>query len=230
MSKSEVEKAASGDKQLLRDALSSKSSSGASKQFVEPKDNNTTIIDDTKHAKNIHEDNTSKDNGFKSTTSNRKRQNPEDIERLDDFLYGEYDGHCQVCGDTFSVGNKNFFKKRSLNLGKNRDVNRKGNTLCLCPKHWEVFNHNLADYSFNEAINGIEKMSIELLQEKFEVHDLVDKDDMKEPRDAFYMLDDDDPFSMDGVFFLPIKMFSKTEYIKFTKAHMMEFVEVWNNN
>ncbi len=44
------------------------------------------------------------------------------------------------------------------------------------------------------------------------------------------MLDEEDEFTRNGVFFLPIKMFGKTEYIKFTKDHMMNFVEVWNHN
>lgn len=221
----------SNDKnQSLRDALSSNESNGDSESFVRPKDDDTVIIDDDKHKDNIHQENEDNNNSFDNTKINIKKQDSEEIQKINTFLYAEYEGHCQVCGDTFAAGGINFFKHKSLNAGKNRDVNRKGNTVCLCPKHWEIFTKKLVSYSFSEKIQDTDKIEIEILEENFEVYDWVGKDDKNEKNDAFYMLDEEDDFIRDNLYFLPIKMFGKREYIKFTKAHMMEFVEVWNNN
>lgn len=60
--------------------------------------------------------------------------------------------------------------------------------------------------------------------------DWVSKDDINEKDDAFYMLEEEDSFTRDNLYFLPIKIFSKTKYIKFTKTHIMTFIDVWNNN
>ena len=218
------------EQQSLRDALSSDESNGDSESFVRPKDDDTTILDDNKHKENIHQDNAGNKNSFDSTKVNLKKQNLEEIQKINTFLYAEYEGHCQVCGDTFAAGGKNFFKHKSLNSGKDRDVNRKGNTVCLCPKHWEIFTKKLVAYSFSEQIQDMDNINIETMKEEFEIHSWVSKDDINTKNDAFYMLDEEDDFLRDNLYFLPIKMFSKTEYLKFTKAHMMEFVEVWNNN
>ncbi len=216
--------------QSLRDALLSDESNGDSESFVRPKDNDTVIIDDDKHKENIHQDNADNKNSFDSTKVNLKKQNSDEIQKINTFLYAEYEGHCQICGDTFAVGDKNFFKHKSLNSGKDRDVNRKGNTVCLCPKHWEIFTKKLVAYSFSEQIQDMDNIKIEILQELFEVHSWVGQDNVNIKNDAFYMLNEEDDFSRDNLYFLPIQMFTKTEYLKFTKAHMMEFVEVWNNN
>lgn len=64
----------------------------------------------------------------------------------------------------------------------------------------------------------------------FELYDWVDKEDKELIFKSFYMLHEDDEFSRDEVFFLPIRIFGKDEHLKFTKAHLMEFIEVWNEN
>jgi hypothetical protein len=73
-------------------------------------------------------------------------------------------------------------------------------------------------------------LDILYIEEHFDKYDFVGKDDINTDRDAFYMLDDEDEFMRDEVYFFPIRLFGKDEYIKFTKAHIMEFIEVWNEN
>jgi len=157
-----------------------------------------------------------------------------EVDKIRNFLYNEYEGHCQICGDTFADGEKNTYKRKSLNIGKLRgklrDVNRKGNTLCLCFKHYEICKRNLRNIVFYEKIKHINKLKIENMEKIFELYDWVDKEDKELILKSFYMLHEDDEFIRDDIYFLPIRMFSKDEYIKFTKAHLMEFIEVWNKN
>lgn len=218
------------ERQSLRRALESDTSDGNSKAFVEPKGHDSTIIDEQKHEDNIHTENEDNKNEIRTSTTQRSRQDAKELELVNSFLRNEYEGHCQICGDTFAIGDNNFFKIRSLNLGSVRDVNRKGNTLCVCPKHWEIFHHKLVGHTFYENIKEYDSLSLDILLHKFKVYDWVGKEDINENRDAFYMLDDEDKFTRDGLFFLPIKIFAKTEFIKFTKDHIMNFIEVWNHN
>ena len=77
--------------------------------------------------------------------------------------------------------------------------------------------------------NLSEQISLDIIRKEFVFEDFVSKEDINDTNDAFYRLNENDDFTRD-VYFLPIKIFGKIEYIKFTEAHIMEFIEVWNNN
>ncbi|MBT5934398.1 hypothetical protein [Sulfurimonas sp.] len=216
--------------QTLKEAITSKKSDGETKQFVESNDVGTIIKDEEKHQENIHQENKNSTNTITQVDRVVKKQDTEELHKIDTFLYEEYEGHCQICGDTFAHGNKNVSKNKSLNLGANRDINRKGNTISLCHKHWEIFNRDLVGHSYLGRLEDQESLSMQFIEGSFESYDWVTKEDINERDDAFYMLDDEDPFSRDNLYFLPIKIFGKTKYMKFTKTHIMAFIDVWNHN
>ena len=217
-------------KRLLKDALIDDQSNGDTDFFSIANNNETIIIDDDLYCENIHNENINNPNRIISATTNYKKQNVKEIKKIEEFLYKEYEGHCQVCGDTFTDGFKNVFKRKSLNTGKNRDISRKGNSLCLCFKHHEIFKRKLHKYLFLDYIPYSTKLDLSYVEKQFKKYDFVGKEDINRDKDAFYMLNDEDDFMRDDVYFFPIQLFGKKEYIKFTKAHMMEFIEVWNEN
>lgn len=214
--------------QRLRDSLGSNQGDGESEAFVQSKNNSIIVIDE--YMKNIGDDNKSNPNKFTPSNTNYKRQDNKELRKIEDFLYKEYEGHCQICGDTFAYEEKNVYITRSLNVGENRDVNRKGNSLSLCHKHFEIFKKDLQKNIFYESIKDKDKLDIKYIGTKFEKYDWVDKEDKKYIYDSFYRLNEKDDFIRDDVYFLPIKLFNEEEYIKFTEAHMMEFIIVWNAN
>ena len=75
----------------------------------------------------------------------------------------------------------------------------------------------------------IECTNINILRNNFRFYKFVGLENIKEENDAFYRLNEKDEFIRD-VYFLPIKLFNKMEYIKFTEAHILEFIVVWNEN
>jgi hypothetical protein len=216
--------------QKMKDSLALNQGDGETPEFIQAKNNQTTIVNDKKYKDAIHKENQNNQNKIKTSQTNYKSQDLKEIKKVKDFLYREYEGHCQICGDTFADGDKNTYKIKSLNIGKLRDVNRKGNTLCLCFKHYEICKRNLRNIVFYEKIKHIDKLKIEDINKIFEFYDWVSKEDINTENDAFYMLNEDDEFSRDEVYFFPIRIFGRDEYIKFTKAHLIEFIEVWNEN
>lgn len=214
----------------LKNSLEENQGSGETPAFIQAKNNETIILDEKKHEENISNDNKNTKREFKTRTyTNNKIQDEENLGNIEEFLYKEYEGHCQICGDTFADGNKNCFELKSLNIRKNRDVNRKGNTLSLCHKHHAIFNRNLQKNIFIEKLDKDKNININTIKENFEFYDFVGLEDVKKENDAFYRLNEKDEFIRD-VYFLPIKLFNKVEYIKFTEAHIWEFIVVWNEN
>ncbi len=211
------------EQQRLKDSLGVNQSNGDGQEFVRSENNEDIIIDEEQHQKNIHQENKHNTNTFTNRQTSYKTQDTQALKKIEDFLYEEYEGHCQICGDTFADNGKNVFKTKSLNRGKNRDVNRKGNSLSLCHKHHEILKRKLQENTFLEKLN--DSLDLEIIKKNFRFEDFVSKED-----DGFYRLNEDDEFARDDVYFFPIKLFGKTEYIKFTEAHIMEFIEVWNNN
>ena len=47
--------------------------------------------------------------------------------------------------------------------------------------------------------------------------------------DGFYNRPEESSFEKD-VFMLPITLFGKPFYLKFSQDHIQQFIEVWNNN
>ena len=216
--------------QKLKESLAINQGDGESQKIIQPKNNETTIIDDKKYEENIKEENINNPNTWEDASTSYKRQDTKSIKRIEAFLYREYEGHCQICGDTFAYKDKNTYKTKSLNVGKLRDVNRKGNSLSLCFKHHEIFKRNLQKYSFYDEIKEKDKLSLKFIKGIFAQYDWVGKDDINIKNDTFYMLDEKDEFMRDEVFFLGVKIFGEELFLKFTKAHILEFIEVWNEN
>ena len=107
------------------------------------------------------------------------------------------------------------------------DVNRKGNSLSLCPKHHKIFDLGLQSYSFMDKL-GRSEVSLTSIEDSFEFQDDVGKGEENET-DGFYNMPDGSSFEKD-VFMLPIMLFSKRFYLKFTQDHIQHFIEAWNNN
>ena len=214
----------------LKDSLKENQGNGETPAFIQAKNNETIIINEEKHKENISNDNKNIKPEFKTKIFiNNKIQDKENLDTIEEFLYKEYEGHCQICGDTFAYNGKNCFELKSLNIRKNRDVNRKGNTLSLCHKHHAIFNRNLQKNIFIEKLDKDKNIDINTMKENFEFYDFVGLENIKEENDAFYRLNKEDEFIRD-VYFLPIKLFNKMEYIKFTEAHILEFIVIWNEN
>ena len=216
--------------QKLKESLAKNQGIGDSPKFINTKNNQTVIIDDKKYYENLKKENQNRLHKFEIVKTSYKKQDSQSLEMIENFLYKEYEGHCQICGDTFAYKSKNTYKIKSLNVGKLRDVNRKGNTLCLCFKHHAIFERNLREYLFYEKIKEKDKLSLEIIKDIFKQYDWVGKEDIDRKNDAFYMLDEKDEFIRDEVFFLGIKIFGEELFLKFTEAHILEFIEVWNEN
>lgn len=205
----------------LPESFDNHKGTGDTAPFTASKNQGTLIIDEEKYASSSQKERDGNTNTFRTSSSQRTTQNPNEIKKVRSFLYDQYEGHCQICGDTFAYKGENYFEIGSLNVGKNRDVNVKGNSLCLCLKHQKIFEFALHKYTFYEDhLKYLHEIRSEDLDSAFgQRYDFVGKDDINEENDAFYNLHDDDDFMRDDIRFLPIKIFGKTEYIKMTEAH-----------
>ena len=227
--------------QTLEESLLKNQGDGESLEVTETKNRQIEIIDDGKYQSDIAVVNDTIVVGHirKTRTIRQEKNEKKQIEIIRKFLYREYAGHCQICGDTFAYKSKNEldelnnFKRFSLNRGKNRDVLRKGNSMSLCLKHHKIFELNLQK---NEYLDFLKKpLSLDFIDknENFLKEDWVSDDDIEYEEKiykAFYRLKKGESFMRDYIYFLPIRLFGKDEYIKFTKAHLIEFIEVWNEN
>lgn len=187
------------------------------------------VVDDKKYAETIKEHREKNENCFVERNIQYKAQDIAEIKRIKAFLYDQYQGHCQICGDTFLHNDKNYFELSSLNVGKKRDINVEGNSLCLCPKHWKIFDLKLREFAFWNRVKENEKFSLELFTTTFgNLLDWVSSEDINEDKDAFYNLPESDMFSLDEVILLPIMIFGKQQYLKMTKEHLLHFVNELN--
>ena len=240
---SENEEESSESIQTLQESLEKNQSDGKSSEVTTSQNKSTEITDDKKYTKNIKKEN--KTVVTEHTRVTRTVRQDKDAQKqkliIRDFLYKEYDGHCQICGDTFAykfkngLGEFNNFKRFSLNRGKNRDVRRKGNSISLCLKHHKIFELNLHKNIYLDILKSYQPLSLEHIDkdDKILKEDWVSEDDIEYENKiykAFYRLKKGELFMRDNIYFLPIRLFGKDEYIKFTKAHLMEFIEVWNEN
>ena len=155
-------------------------------------------------------------------------KDPKNTDEIRIFLYGQYEGHCQICGDTFMDSHdQNVFELYSMNRSKKgdalkSDVNRPGNSLSLCPKHHKIFNLGLHNFTFLEALQS-SKVTQESLASSFEIRDCASNEE-----DEFYNMPEGSNFYVDDALMLPIKVFKKTLYIKFSTEHMLNFIVVFN--
>lgn len=221
--------------QTLGESLNDNQSDGNSPEVVSNPNNQTSILDDDKHQNDIKDGNDTWVDGYSRRNGSRREDKNGDKQKeiIRDFLYKEYMGHCQICGDTFAYKSENIFKRFSLNRGKSRDVVRKGNSISLCLKHHRIFELNLQKNSYLDIFE--KPLSIKWINnnDKILKEDWVCEDDIEYENKiykAFYRLKKGELFIRDEVYFLPIRLFTKEEYIKFTKAHIQEFIEVWNEN
>jgi len=231
----ETEEENSESIQTLEESLSKNQGDGESPEVAESKNKPIEIKDDKKYQKGIEKENktvvSEHTRVSRTVRQDKNEQNQKVIIR--DFLYQEYDGHCQICGDTFAYKKENNFKRFSLNRGGNRDVARKGNSISLCLKHHRIFELNLQTNTYLDFLQ--KPLSLEFIDKNEHIlkEDWVSEEDIeyeKKIYKAFYRLKKGEPFMRDYIYFLPIILFGKDEYIKFTKAHLMEFIEVWNEN
>ncbi|MDQ1339630.1 MAG: hypothetical protein QG567_783, partial [Campylobacterota bacterium] len=212
----------------LSESLNETKGNGNSKEFANHNSSANIIIDDDEFDKNIKDERDNNNEKFHNKTVNAKKQKDGKIKDLKDTLYKQYSGHCQICGDTFQYNGKNYFEISSLNKGENRDVNVKGNTLCLCPKHWTLFELNLKELIFWDEIKDKEEFTEDDFERAFGPRcDLFTPEEVKE---AFCNINEEDNFSLDDLRFLPIKLFGKTEYIKVTKEHEKYIINELNRN
>ena len=108
------------------------------------------------------------------------------------------------------------------------DVNRKGNSLSLCPKHDKMLDLGLQTFSFFEKLDSSE-LSLSSIKEKFKYFEYVGNEDVLGEDSGFYNRPEGSSFVQD-VFMVPIELSKKKLYIKFTLQHILNFKAVWNNN
>jgi hypothetical protein len=219
--------------QKLAASMQSNSGKGDTSRVTNLEGSDSIITDPKKHQKNIETENKDVIEGTTIVTRNNNQQNLEQLNKIKKYLYSEYIGHCQVCGDTFKGNNNiNIFMMYSLNRSNKgahlkSDVNRKGNSLSLCPKHHRIFQLGLQSFSFIDKLDYSE-LSFASIEDSFEFRSDVGKGEERE-FDCFYNRPEESSFERD-VFMLPIMLFSKRFYLKFTQDHIQQFIEVWNNN
>ena len=213
--------------------MNSNSGKGNTPEVVNLEGSGSIITNPDAHQGNIGIENKGVTSQTTESTRKFSQQDSDQIKKIKNYLYIEYSGHCQICGDTFK-GNKsrNFFIMYSLNRSKKgaqlqSDVNRKGNSLSLCPKHHTIFDLGLQSFSFIEKFYSSE-ISLTSIESDFEFRDDVGKGEDNE-YDGFYNRPEESSFEKD-VFMLPITLFSNRFYLKFTQDHIQQFIEVWNNN
>jgi len=213
----------------LRDSMFEHQGSGEANGGNKDDDIDEIITDEDQLQDDIADENQGVSDTTITTTTKRVRQPTEELQKIKNFLYKQYKGHCQICGDTFTNSKSaNYFETFSLNRGKERDVNRKGNTLSLCPKHHAIFKEEMHKFSFINEIPETD-LTIGKIRERYNLRLGVGRSDVINKNDGFFALNNDDHFERD-VFLLPIKIFNKNFYLKFTQEHMQNFIEVWNNN
>lgn len=212
----------------LAEGLNETKGNGNAKEFANHNSSGNIITDDDEYNKAIKNERDNNDEKFHNKTNNIKTQTDKAIKRTRNFLEKQYRGHCQICGDTFQYKGENYFKISSLNKGENRDVNVKGNTLCLCPKHWTLFELNLKEFIFWDAIKDEDEFTEDVFEKAFGPR--CDIFSQSEAKEAFYNINDEDNFLLDDVRFLEIKIFGKIEYIKITKTHELEIINELNRN
>ncbi|HFU75055.1 MAG TPA: hypothetical protein ENK66_02300 [Arcobacter sp.] len=240
----------SGAIQTLKESTEKNQSDGNSKEVVEDKNKQTEIKNTKKYTESTKKENevivtehTRKTRTYKENKDEQKQQI-----KVREFLYREYDGHCQICGDTFAykhsneLGEANVFKRFSLNREdkkkkdkKKRDIARKGNSISLCLKHHRILELKLQNNTYLDILNECKPLSLECIDKNNKIfkEDWVSEDDIEyedKIYKAFYRLKKGELFMRDNIYFLPIKLFGEDEYIKFTKAHFMEFIHVWNEH
>jgi|SaaInlStandDraft_3_1057020.scaffolds.fasta_scaffold02543_3 hypothetical protein len=212
--------------QKLSDILKKERIEEDEPEFIEVDIDKSIIIDKVEYQKQVTSENKLNDSSFSTTSSSILKQDSSNIQLIKFFLYEQYDGHCQICGDTFAYREKNFFTDFSLNRGKDRDINRKGNTLCLCPKHHQIFTLGIQDNIY--ASNMPKYIDTDIMKDLFLYKDCVGSDDMDNKNDGFYM-SPNNSFEIDSSYMMPIKLFKEIFYIKFTEAHAIEFADTWNH-
>jgi predicted restriction endonuclease len=204
---------------------------------VAPQPNETEhILDIEGLKKKVREENRRWSDKKPDGTKKVRDKNSDDRMTIRDFLYAQYNGHCQICGDTF-IGNKdcNIFIKFPLNKSKKgdklkSDVNRKGNSLSLCPKHDKMLDLGLQTFSFTKDLDSAVSLDIDTIEKAFGPAVDVGKDYIVEENDGFYNSPEEEtPFEVKA-FRLPIKLFKRKFYIKFTEEHILHFIEVWKSN
>jgi len=223
--------------QRLGDAIDRSQGSGGSEEVDQGgKDNDDEIIINIEEfQKNIGDEYEGMDVQIVDTKVIVKKQNYEQLNSVKEYLYKQYKGHCQICGDTFKKekDGKYHFVKYSLNRVKKgdvkkKDINRNGNTLSLCPKHHSILKLGLVNFSFSNVLNGqSSSIDIDFIRENFKFSEYLGRDDYKAKNDAFYALPENDNFER-GVYLLPIKLFTRIQYLKFTEDHIMHFIKTWN--
>ena len=166
-----------------------------------------------------------KPNNQTRSASTKNSKNFDEIKR---FLYSQYHGHCQICGDTFmEKKNKNFFELYSLNRSKKgdrlkSDINREGNSLSLCPKHHAILSLGIPNFTFLEKISS-SGLNQNLLKSLFEIRDYATNEN-----DEFYNSPESAGFYLEDALMLPIEIFGENHYIKFSPEHMHNFIVVFN--
>jgi len=215
--------------QSLKEAIDENQGTGETPEVIPSGGDGDIIVDEDKLQDDIAKENVGVGTEISTSKTSVRKQNAEEVKKVKNFLYEQYKGHCQICGDTFlGVDGRNYYEIQSLNQGNNRDVNRKGNTLCLCPKHHVIFDLGLQKMSFVENLPSAD-LDLKKIRDRYaSVYD-VGKDYVINTNDGFYALPEADDFEVD-VFLLPIRIFKNDFYIKFTQEHMQNFIEVWNNN
>ncbi|MDB9975569.1 hypothetical protein OAE24_05300 [Candidatus Thioglobus sp.] len=217
----------------LRDSMEVSAKGGSTSEVSHSEGLGSIITNPRGHQANVAKENEGVSGSKTPGVRNITRQDPEQLKKIDNFLYEEYSGHCQVCGDTFEGNNgRNVFMTHSLNRSKKgdrlkSDVNRKGNSICLCPKHHLIFFMDLQAFNF---IDKFEKsdLSLETIKQNFEFREDVGNAEGQEYED-FYNSPKESSFERD-VYMLPITLFGNRFYLKFTQDHIQQFIEVWNNN
>jgi len=217
------------EQQRLRDAINDNQGTGETPEIISGGNDDDVIVDEDRLQDDIAKENEGVSTDIATSRTSVRRQNSEEVKKVKDFLYKQYKGHCQICGDTFLGGDsRHYYETSSINIGKNRDVNRKGNTLCLCPKHHAIFKLKLPKMSFKDKLPDID-LNLTKIRDRYDSAYDVGRDDIINTNDGFYALPEGDDFEAD-VFLLPIRLFQNDFYIKFTQEHMQNFIEVWNNN
>ena len=160
-------------------------------------------------------------------TRSAPAKDSKNIDEIKRFLYGQYHGHCQICGDTFmEKKNKNFFELYSLNRSKKgdrlkSDINREGNSLSLCPKHHAILTLGIQKFTFLDKISSSD-LNQSLLSSLFEIRDYVTNE-----ADEFYNAPESAGFYLEDALMLPIEIFGEDHFIKFSEEHMIHFIQVF---
>jgi len=220
------------EKEKLPDAMKRKDGDGQTPPVAKERGQTEIIKDEKKLDDAIEKENKNWSEKKDANIRRGKKQKPEATRIIRDFLYEQYDGHCQICGDTFKNKERNFFIKFPLNksIKGNKlegDVNRKGNSLSLCPKHDKMLDLGLQTFSFLEKLDSSD-LSLSLIKEKFKYFEYVGNEDVLGEDSGFYNRPEESSFVQD-VFMAPIELSKKKLYIKFTLEHILNFKSVWNN-